>query len=207
MGTPVGLLRPYQRDENTKVVTTDQTVDADDTAVSDETGAPTRRGQTPKKGRPTRTRAEAEAERLARLHPNLSKKEQRRAAAAARAENRTERFQKQQNTPERVLMRDYVDSRWTITEFLLPVMLVMVATSFLFSRHVLVQTIIMFVMVALLVGWIGNVWLFWRGYKREAHQRIKDPQFRGVLMEMNSRMMNIRRFRNPGARIPRGGEY
>lgn len=193
----MGLLGPYQRNETVK---TDPPVEAEVEADS------TRRTGGKKTG-PTRTRAQAEAERMARLHPNLSKKEQRRQAADARYQARQERFQNQQNTPERVLMRDYVDSRWTITEFLLPVMLVMVAASFFFARNVMVQTIIMVAMVALLVAWVANVWWFWRGYKREAYSRVKDPQFRGVLMEMNSRMMNIRRFRNPGPRIKRGAAY
>ncbi|MGA4507050.1 DUF3043 domain-containing protein [Propionibacteriaceae bacterium G1746] len=201
----MGLLRPYEQRKAKDAGQSDQAK----VTIEDEAAAqpqPAQPGQTPKKGRPTPTRAEAEAARMARLHPQMTKKEQRAAAAAARRAGREATWDAQQKTPEKQLMRDFVDTRWTITEFLLPVMLVLVAISFFFSRNVPVQTGIMFVMVGLLIGWIANVFFMWRAYKKLAHERIKNPNFRGVLMEMNSRMMTIRRFRNPGPRINRGEE-
>lgn len=198
----MGLLRPYEQ-RNAKAdkapdKATDTPVDAD--------GATDRQQHRRKKG-PTPTRAEAEKARMERLHPTMTRKQAKKAAAAARMSEREQRWAVQQNTPEKVLMRDYVDARWTITEFLLPVMLVLVAVSFLFARSPLVQSIILGVMVFLLVAWVLNVWWAWRGFKQEAVQRLRNPNFRGVLMEMNSRMMSIRRFRNPGPRINRGDAY
>ena len=199
----MALLRPYQQKSADSAGTTSIAEDA----AGGATEAPLRKGQTPKKGRPTKTRAEAEAERMARLHPTQTPKERRRAAAAARREQREGAWERQQSSPERALMRDYVDSRWTITEFVLPVMLVFMAFSFAFPRQETVQMVIMIAMLVLLAAWLLNTTLFWRGYKREAHERIKNPNFRGVLMEMNSRMMSIRRFRNPAPRVQRGESY
>lgn len=200
----MAILRPY---EQRPAAPSDDT-QRDDTPVVDEqeTQPPLRKGQTPKKGRPTRSRAEAEAERMQRLHPNLTKKEQRRANAQARSAAREAAWDRQQAAPERQLMRDYVDARWTITEFILPVMLVMIAISFAFARNVTVQMVVLVVMIALLVGWFANTWLMWRGYKRQALARVDRPNFRGVFMEMNSRMMTIRRFRRPLPRVDRGAD-
>ena len=197
----MGLLRPYeQRNAKTGQPAEPVAVETD----SPDDAAP--RGPRRKDG-PTPTRAEAEKARMERLHPNLTKKELKAAERRARQASRQDSWTAQQNTPEKVLMRDYVDARWTVTEFLLPTMLVLVAISFAFARSALVQTIIMAVMVFLLISWVGNVWWAWRGYKREAMHRIDRPNFRGVLLEMNSRMMSIRRFRNPGPRIKRGESY
>lgn len=202
----VGLLRPYEQKRS-------GATDADDVesnsveSASDVEGQPQRKGQTPKKGRPTKSRAEAEAERMARLHPNLSPKELRKLEREAKWERREAAYAKQQGAPERALMRDYVDSRWTISEFVLPIMMVFIALSFAFPRNVTIQSIVMAAMLALLVSWFANVWIFWRRYKKEATERLANPNFRGVLLEMNSRMMSIRRFRNPAPRVNRGDAY
>lgn len=200
----MGLLRPYeQRTKKTDQAGTD---DAKVVVVDESADATTGKGPRKKSG-PTPTRAEAERARMERLHPNLTKKEQKQANREASRALREQRFESQLNTPEKVLMRDYVDARWTVTEFLLPTMLVMVAVSFMFNSNPMVQTIIMGVMIFLLISWFGNVWWAWRGFKAEAKERIKDPRFQGLLLEMNSRMMSIRRFRNPGPRIKRGDSY
>ncbi|PID98296.1 MAG: hypothetical protein CSA82_00365, partial [Actinobacteria bacterium] len=101
-----------------------------------------------KKGRPTPTRREAEARRQRPLVP-ADRKEAKRQARA----KRDERLRKEQEAlltgdeqymppthrgkPRRVI-RDWVDSRWTISEFLLPAMLlflaVMMGISFLFPQ-------------------------------------------------------------------------
>ncbi|MGA4670339.1 DUF3043 domain-containing protein [Propionibacteriaceae bacterium Y1923] len=200
----MGLLRPYQRDNsNDQAAGNDPVAPAPD---AEEVSEVTTKGPRKKSG-PTPTRAEAERARMDRLHPNLTPKERKQAEREAKRALREERYEAQLNTPEKTLMRDYVDARWTITEFLLPTMLVLVAVSFMFSRNALVQSIIMGVMVFLLLSWFGNVWWAWRGFKAEANQRIKNPRFQGLLLEMNSRMMSIRRFRNPGPRINRGDSY
>lgn len=203
----MGLLRPYDQRNAKKDQAAEPAADVETTEVAGAaTPAAAPKGPRRKDG-PTPTRAEAEKARMERLHPNLTPKELKEAERNAKRAAREESWNAQQNTAEKVLMRDYVDARWTITEFLLPIMLVLVAISFAFARSAAAQSVIMGLMVFLLLSWVGNVWWAWRGFKAEAHRRIKNPVFRGVLMEMNSRMMSIRRFRNPGPRIKRGEEY
>ena len=76
-----------------------------------------------RKSEPTPTRKQAEAARMERLHPNLTPKEQRKADREASARQRMESWDKIESSPERVLARDYVDARWTVTEFMFPVMI------------------------------------------------------------------------------------
>lgn len=165
-----------------------------------------RRGYTPKKDRPTPTRAESEAARINRINPKLTPKEQRAADRAARREKNAESYAKAEEEPTRVLLRDYIDSRWSLNEFIFPIMLVLFALVMGLSTTPIAQYASLAVMV-LFVGWIGNTWWMWRGFKAEAKQRLKNPQFRGLLMYGNARMMNIRRFRRPAPRINRGDDY
>ncbi|NHB84020.1 DUF3043 domain-containing protein [Tessaracoccus sp. HDW20] len=72
------------------------------------------------KAEPTRSRRQAEAERMEKLHPTLTPKEQKKAARKARETARVEAFEKQENQPERLFARDYVDTRWTFNEFMMP---------------------------------------------------------------------------------------
>ena len=163
--------------------------------------------QTPKKDRPTPTRAEAEAARKARVNPPLTPKE---AKARLREQNRVARtraFDEAENEPTRVLLRDYIDARWSITEFLMPVMILLAALSIGFGRYLLAQQVFSLAMVALFAAWIINVALVWRGFKKQARERLSSPQFRGLLMYANNRMLQIRRFRRPTPRINRGDSY
>ncbi|MGJ6980985.1 DUF3043 domain-containing protein [Aestuariimicrobium soli] len=169
-------------------------------------GRPTAR-LTPKKDRPTPTRAEAEAARKARVNPQLSPKE---AKQQLRERNRTARLKamaEQENEPTKQLLRDYIDHRWTITEFLMPTMILLAAGSIAFGRYLLAQQLFSLAMLALFAAWVINVWWVWRGFKKQAKERLAQPNFRGLLMYANNRMLQIRRFRQPPARIKRGESY
>ena len=65
------------------------------------------------KGRPTPTRRQAEAERRARM----------------------EAYEARDRTPEKELLRDVVDSRWSLAEFVLPILLLNLAASIMWPNH------------------------------------------------------------------------
>ena len=162
---------------------------------------------TPKKERRTPTRAEAEAARKARVNPQLSPKEAKQLMRERNRATRMKAVAEQENEPTKVLLRDYIDHRWTMTEFLMPVMIVLAAGSIGFGRYLLAQQLFSLAMLALFAGWIVNVWWVWRGFKKQARERLTQPNFRGLLMYANNRMLQIRRFRQPAARIKRGEAY
>lgn len=165
------------------------------------------KGYTPKKERPTPTRAEAEALRKQRVNPDLTPKEAKRRARELRAQRRAESMDAVENSPIRRLVRDYVDHRRTPLEFMMPAMLVLLAVSLLMGRNLTIQLIVSIGMLLLFAGWILTTWFLWRGFKREARERISNPDFRGLWLYMNSRAMNIRRFRYPAPRIKPGESY
>jgi hypothetical protein len=139
-----------------------------------------------KKARPTPTRKEAEAARRQRVHRTLSKKE-------ARA--------------EKALLRDYVDTRFNIGEFLLPSLVIILAVSFLgqvMPRITVISTVLMylFILAVLIDGY-----LIWRGFKKVLAARMPNAPTRGLLMYAINRSIQIRRFRLPRPRLKRGDKF
>ncbi len=160
-----------------------------------------------KKARPTPTRKEAEAARRQRVNRTLSKKE---ARAEASRQNRTQRMRTvtaREAAPEKALLRDYVDARFNIGEFLLPSLVVILALSFLntaLPRVTVISTVVMylFILAVLLDGF-----LMWRGYKKVLAERLPGTPTRGLLMYGMNRSIQIRRFRMPSPRLKRGDKY
>jgi hypothetical protein len=162
---------------------------------------------TPKKGRPTPSRKEAEDARRNRVTRTLTKKE---ARAETTRQNRVERAKSmsaRESVPEKALMRDYVDSRFSIGEFLLPALVIILALTFLSTaipRIALISTIAMYAFILLV---LVDCFVMWRGFKKVLAQRLPKASPKGLLMYGMNRSIQIRRFRMPAARIKRGEEY
>jgi hypothetical protein len=160
-----------------------------------------------RKAGPTPTRKEAEAARRQRLTQTYSKRE---ARAMASQQNRSERMRTmaaRDNTPEKALMRDYVDARFSIGEVLLPSLVIILALSFLntiFPQAAVVGTVVMYLYIlAVLI----DLYVMWRGYKRVLASRLPNASSRGVMMYGANRAIQIRRFRIPRPRVKRGEAY
>ena len=206
----MGLFRPYEqgkhepiRQKSARAVPT-TTPHPDSPA---DTGVPAD-GEAPAgKGRPTPSRAEAQAARMERLHPTLTPKQQRAQARIADRLERQRRWDTMESTPERMLLRDYIDARWTFTEFIIPLAIVDMAVSIGAARWPLVSMTTSLIMTAIFFGMVINIgWMWWR-FKAELRTRIPGARKRGLLMEMMNRMITIRRFRRPAPRIERGAAY
>ena len=72
-------------------------------------------GQAARKDRPTPSRREAEAARMARLHPELDPKKAKQINREATDQRRRAQMTAVDNLPERALMRDVVDSRFNLS--------------------------------------------------------------------------------------------
>lgn len=212
----MGLFRPYERsDKSTRARTStvpEKAKKAPDanavtsTAEEEPTSAPSgkkvvRRGE---KTGPTPTRKEAEAARMQRLHPNLSKKERKKAEREARYKAQTEAWERVEKSPERTLLRDFVDARWTLAEFMMPFMLIILAAMFVFMSNINATTIIAFLLWGFFFAALINIWIMWRSFKKLLAERVPNARTKGLLMYMMNRAIMIRRFRRPLPRIKRG---
>jgi hypothetical protein len=161
----------------------------------------------PKKDRPTPSRREAEAARRERVRPTLSRKDARRRDAAASRVDRARAMQARDATPEKQLMRDYVDARRNLGEFLLPSLIVILALTFLntaLPQLTLVTTGVMYLFIILVVV---DCVLLWRGFKKVLLTRIPRASTQGLMFYGMNRAIQIRRFRIPAPRIKRGEEF
>ena len=160
-----------------------------------------------KKARPTPTRKEAEAARRQRVTQTYSKKEARAYASRQARANRLKAVNQRENVPEKALMRDYVDSRFNLGEFLLPSVVVILAVTVLgtYVRNIAAfATLAMYLFILLVV--VDN-FLMWRGFKKVLAARLPKASPKGLLMYGMTRGTQLRRFRMPAPRVKRGEGY
>jgi len=173
-------------------------------AVTPEPATPTvDRSPTGKKDRPTPTRKEAEAARRQRMTTTLSKKE---ARAASSRQNRAERMKAvsaREAAPEKVLMRDYIDSRFNLGEFLLPAVVVILAVTIAGSYWPTVTVVATMAMYLFIIGVFVDGYLMWRGFKKVLASRLPKASPKGLLLYGMTRSTQIRRFRSPQRRTRR----
>jgi hypothetical protein len=162
---------------------------------------------TGKKGRPTPTRKEAEAARRQRVTTTLSKKEARAAASRQSRAQRMKAVNAREAAPEKALMRDYIDARFNLGEFLLPSVVVILAVTLLGSYWPSVTVIATLAMYLFIFGVFVDGYLMWRRFKKVLAARLPKASPKGLLMYGMTRSTQIRRFRSPAPRIKRGDPY
>lgn len=160
-----------------------------------------------KKVTPTPSRKQAQAARMDRLHPQLTPKEQRKADRTARQQSQANAWEKQENSPERALLRNYVDARWTVAEFMMPAMILVMAAVMATMNFPVLSSWIALSLWVLLAITIINVGIMWRGFKKLLAERHPSASTKGLLVYMFNRSLMLRRFRQPGAVIKRGDDY
>lgn len=216
----MGLFRPYERTAKSDRKRTATVPEAPKEASKKSSSEPVkaqgaetatvertkvrRRGE---KKAPTPTRREAEAARMERLHPNLSPKEQRKAARQARYRAQQEAWDSVEKSPERQLVRDFVDARWTVVEFLMPMMILVMAVMLVAMNNLQLTLYVGMALYGLMFLGIINIIFMWRSFKKLLVERIPGARTKGLLWYMINRAMMIRRFRRPAPRIERGADF
>jgi hypothetical protein len=160
-----------------------------------------------KKDRPTPSRREAEAARRQRVITTLTPKESRRQSSQQNRAQRMKAVNAREATPEKTLMRDYVDSRFSLGEFLLPSLVIILALSFLSTVVPSITAISTLLMYAFILLVLFDAWRMWRGFKQVLATRQPNASSRGLMMYGVNRMIQIRRFRMPAPRLKRGDTY
>ena len=209
----VGLFRPYERSskqsdgkaaERTPKAPASTAPEAAESTASEQIVV----SRTRKKEGATPTRKQAEAARMERLHPTLTPKQQRKADREARYDARMQAMDRAERAPHRALLRDFVDARWTIAEFMMPAMILMMSISMatMMWSPALSNYIALGLWLLLLLTFV-NIGFMWRSFKKVLQERHPGTPTKGLLMYMFNRALMIRRFRRPAARIKRGDAF
>lgn len=171
-------------------------------------------GGSAKKGRPTPKRKESEAKHNRALLSGDTKAD--RAAQRAKQREQREREYLAMRTgdeanmpfehkgPERRYIRDFIDARWSLGEWLIPIMFVFLIPSLFITdtRISIGVTAAFYAVIALAV--VEVIWV------RSRLKKAFDAKFglgrlpRGWTFYFITRYMNIRRFRVPKPKVNRG---
>ncbi|MBA2638996.1 MAG: DUF3043 domain-containing protein [Nocardioidaceae bacterium] len=163
------------------------------------------------KGRPTPSRRQAEQARKQRLKPTRNRKELARRERQRRADDRTKVRQAlaggderhlpaRDRGPVRAFVRDLVDARFNVAEFLLPLLVVILLLSFVPRLIGLQVTVWLFTITGTTVD---TIWLGFRT-RRELARRFAKDETKGALAYAVLRSTQLRRLRLPKPRVARG---
>ena len=141
------------------------------------------------------------------MNRTLTPKESRRLASQQNRAARLRTLSAREAAPEKALMRDYVDARFSLGEFLLPSLVVILALSFLTVMYPTVSVITTIAMYIFILLVLADSWWLWRGFKRVLAERQPNAPTRGLMMYGVNRAIQIRRFRLPPPRLKRGDSY
>lgn len=174
-----------------------------------------------KKGRPTPKMKQAQAQNLRPLVPADRKASAKEAKARLRAREDAEyeamqkgdinHMPKAERLPWRIYIRDYVDARFNLGEFFIPVAIVIMFASILVTTVVPQLSLpMMILMYVYLFAVIIDVWLMWRKLKKKLIEKFGE---RSVAKGMRSgtyawsRAIQVRRWRLPKPRYPKRGHF
>lgn len=172
----------------------------------------------PRKGRPTPKRKDAEAANRRPLVPA----DRKAAAKDARAQQRVERDRQyaamqtgderylpaKDKGPKRKYIRTYVDARWNIGEFFLPVAIVMLllnmALTTVSPNLAFLGLLLLYVFI---IAMVADAAVMWRRLRKRLIAKFgTDAIERGLMMYSITRVFQIRRARLPKPQV-KHGEY
>ena len=166
------------------------------------------------KGRPTPTRKEAEAARRERARAGMDKKAAQKLMREKRAES-NRRMREGMKTgeekylpardqgPVRRAVRDWVDARVSVAEFLLPLLLLILVLQATGSKQ-LVQLSSQLWAVTILLLLVDTVWIRFR-LQRLLRERFPEESLRGTTFYALTRMLQLRFMRLPKPNVKVGG--
>ncbi|WP_296604522.1 DUF3043 domain-containing protein [Nocardioides sp.] len=165
------------------------------------------------KGRPTPTRREAEAAAKARAKVPRTRKEQMAAQRAARSQSSQsirqamksgdERYYPARDRgPERRFIRDFVDSRFSLIELVIPLMLVTMVLSYSGSRQL--ANIGSTVLLVTVVMVLADMLVLRFRLRREMSRRFPNSPTKGLTYYAVTRALQMKFMRLPKAKVKIG---
>lgn len=167
------------------------------------------------KGRPTPTRKEAEAAARARAKVPRTRKEMAQAQRAAKTESSAtvragmkagdERYlMARDKGPVKRFIRDYVDSRFSFVELMIPILILTMVLGYSGSEQLAgIGNTILFGMLALV---LLDVFVLRRRLKKEIGARFPDAPSKGVSYYAITRSLQMKFMRMPKAKVKIGQE-
>jgi Protein of unknown function (DUF3043) len=166
------------------------------------------------KGRPTPTRKEAEAAARERAKAPMDKKAAQKVLRERRVESNSKVRQGMKTGEERYLpardkgpvkrfIRDFVDARLSIAEFLLPVLIVIMVMQYSHSDK-MIQLGTALMSTTILVVALDTAWLLFR-VKRSLRTKLPDEPLKGVTFYTVMRVLQLRWMRMPKPQVKIGG--
>ncbi|MEU8544981.1 DUF3043 domain-containing protein [Streptomyces sp. NPDC048717] len=167
------------------------------------------------KGRPTPKRSEAQSQRRRAQSAPMDRKEaakrQREARRVDLARQREalnsgdERYLPVRDKgPVRRFARDYIDSRFAVAEFFLPMAVVILVLSFFGNRNPRLQDIALLLWAALIVLIVIDSVVTWIRLRKQLSTRFPNEPKRGAIPYALMRSLQIRRLRLPKPQVKRG---
>jgi len=166
------------------------------------------------KGRPTPTRKEAEAAARQRAKTGMDKKTAQKVLRERRAESNAKVRQGMRTGDERYLpnrdkgpvkrfIRDYVDARLSIAEFLLPVLIAIMVLQYSQNDR-MIQLGSALMTTTILVVAVDTSWLLFR-IKRAIRAKFPDESLKGTTFYTVMRVLQLRFMRMPKPQVKIGG--
>ncbi|MFH8367348.1 DUF3043 domain-containing protein [Streptomyces sp. NPDC018031] len=188
----------------------------------DEQAAPTKvtadQAQQPRdpqapKGRPTPRRSEAQSQRRSLAQTPTNRKEaSRRQREARRADLARQRealasgderyLPARDKGPVRRFARDYVDSRFVVAEFFLPLAVIILVLSMIQAGAMQTYVLLLWMLVIALIV-VNSVVIAFQ-LKRQLRKRFPDENLRGAVPYALMRTLQMRRLRLPKPQVKRG---
>jgi hypothetical protein len=166
------------------------------------------------KGRPTPTRKEAQAAARERSRTTLDKKTAQKVQRSRRAEQNAKVREAMRTGDERYLpardrgpvrrfIRNFIDSRITVVEFLLPLLIVIWVMQASGNSSVVNISTALWI-TTILVILVDTVWLLVR-IRRAIHRQFPDESLKGITTYTLMRVVQIRPLRQPKPQVKVGG--
>ncbi|WP_055427129.1 DUF3043 domain-containing protein [Bifidobacterium aesculapii] len=188
---------------------------------AEQPAAPVRKDRT--KSAPTPKMKQAQAAGIRPLVPTDRKASAKEAKARMRERENAEyeamqkgdvaHMPKAERLPWRIYIRDYVDARFNVGEFFIPVAFIILIASMVVTSVVQDQTISMVMMLLMyvyLAAVVLDVWLMWRKLKKKLIAKYGERAVAKGSRSASyawSRAIQIRRWRLPKPRYPKRGHF
>ncbi|MFG2112420.1 DUF3043 domain-containing protein [Streptomyces sp. NPDC048718] len=167
------------------------------------------------KGRPTPKRSEAQSQRRRAQSAPMDRKEAAKRQREARRVDLTRQREALNSGDERYLpvrdkgpvrrfARDYIDSRFAVAEFFLPMAVVILVLSFFGNHNRRLQDIALLLWAALIVLIVIDSVVTWIRLRKQLSTRFPNEPKRGAIPYALMRSLQIRRLRLPKPQVKRG---